>query len=42
MLDDAFSLTLDQLFPVTKKQIPFPVPNYSDNHNMWQRLGKLL
>ncbi|CAD8109961.1 unnamed protein product [Paramecium primaurelia] len=41
MLDDAFSLTLDQLFPVTKKQIVFSVPNYSDNHNMWQKLGKL-
>ncbi|CAD8204297.1 unnamed protein product [Paramecium octaurelia] len=42
MLDDAFSLTLDHLFPVTKKQIAFSVPNYSDNHNMWQWLGKLL
>ncbi|CAD8210274.1 unnamed protein product [Paramecium octaurelia] len=41
MLDDAFSLTLDQIFPVTKKQVGFSVPNYSDNHNMWQRLGKL-
>ncbi|CAD8122101.1 unnamed protein product [Paramecium sonneborni] len=41
MLDDAFSLTLDQLFPVTKKQTSFSVPNYSDNHNMWQKLGKL-
>ncbi|CAK61223.1 unnamed protein product (macronuclear) [Paramecium tetraurelia] len=41
MLDDAFSLTLDHLFPVTKKQIVFSVPNYSDNHNMWQWLGNL-
>lgn len=30
MLDDAFSLTLDVIFPVREKSTRFPVPNYSD------------
>ena len=35
MLDDAFALTLDQVFPISRDKSPFPVKNYRDDENMW-------
>jgi hypothetical protein len=41
MLDDAFSLTLDQIFNVVKGKTPFHVRKYQDSENMWEWLGSL-
>ena len=37
MLDDAFKLTLDRMFPNAKdlKHKKYPVKGYDNNHNMW-------
>jgi len=40
MLDDAFVLTIDTVFPVERRK-RFPVTNYPDNSNLWVKLGKL-
>ena len=35
MLDDAFVLTIDQVFRIKTKGPPFPVDGYSDTESMW-------
>ncbi|CAK93638.1 unnamed protein product (macronuclear) [Paramecium tetraurelia] len=42
MIDDAFALTVDQIFPIQRDVVSkFPVSNYSDTENMWQLMGEL-
>ncbi|CAK93842.1 unnamed protein product (macronuclear) [Paramecium tetraurelia] len=42
MVDDAFVLTVDQIFPIQRDVVSkFPVTNYSDTENMWQLMGEL-
>lgn len=40
MLDDAFILTLDTVFPTERKK-RFPVQHHPDHFNMWVKIGKL-
>ena len=48
MIDDAFKITIDQIFILSKnnienmKQNPYKVDNYDDNENMWELLGNIL
>lgn len=39
MLNDAFKLTLDQLFWGSVSSAKFPVEGYKDEENMWLRLN---
>lgn len=45
MIDDAFKLTLDVVFPpktkVDNTESIFPVTKYSNNDNLWELLGTL-
>ena len=45
MVDDAFKITLDELFPVIKRfqneSSVFHVDKYNDDENMWELLGNL-
>ncbi|CAD8201393.1 unnamed protein product [Paramecium octaurelia] len=42
MLDDAYILTLDLIFNISREKVsPFPVKGYQNNENMWQLLGSL-
>ena len=41
-IDDAFKLTLDQLFPIAAgRDNKFPLMDYSDDENLWEFLGPL-
>jgi len=42
MINDAFKLTLDQIFTDKKSaEKAYPVPNYSNSENLWELLGQL-
>jgi len=41
MLNDAFSISIDQLFPGSNKKHSFHCEKYSDDENMWERLGNI-
>ena len=36
MLDDAFKLTLDVIFPGPEKQTQFSIPGHPDSENLWK------
>ena len=38
MLDDAFCLTIDKLFPTPKTSYAYVVENEPNNENMWELL----
>ncbi len=39
MLNDAFRLTIDQLFWGSVSNGKFPVPGYKDDESMWKKLN---
>lgn len=41
MIDDAFELTLDKMFPSTKNSYSYVVENEENNENMWNLLVDL-
>lgn len=42
MLNDAFRLTIDQIFADKRPaEKAYPVPGYTNMENMWQFLGQL-
>jgi hypothetical protein len=42
MINDAFKLTIDQVFTERKPADKvYPVPNHANNENMWELLGQL-
>ena len=48
MIDDAFKITIDKVFLLSKNNIekmkenPYKVSGYDDNENMWELLGNIL
>ena len=48
MIDDAFKITIDKIFLLSKnnldklKENPYKVSNYDDNENMWELLGNII
>jgi hypothetical protein len=41
MLDDAFKMTLDKIFPHKEEMAPLHADKYSDDESMWELLGDL-